>query len=85
VIDGKPLGAAVSSEHQAKAVEEDIKLLQAIARKLRDARFEAGALSLESLRLHFELDASGMPTDCGQYLRTEAHELIQEVRQPTFR
>ncbi|KAA1466420.1 RNB-domain-containing protein [Dentipellis sp. KUC8613] len=79
VIDGKPLGdIPVAPEHDASAVEHDIKSLQDLAKILRARRFQNGALSLESPRLTFELDENGLPTDCAQYHRTEANELVEE-------
>jgi protein SSD1 len=80
VIEGKTLGSvAVSPDHGAADIEHDIKILESIAKKLRARRFENGTLSLESLRLQFKLDDSGLPADCGQYERTDANDLIEEV------
>lgn len=45
---------------------------------MRAARFANGTLSLESLRLSFQLDENGLPSDCGQYARTDANELVEE-------
>ncbi|TFY81870.1 hypothetical protein EWM64_g2137 [Hericium alpestre] len=79
VIDGKVLGdVPVIPEHDASAVEHDIKVLNDLARLLRARRFQNGALSLESPRLSFTLNDKGMPVDCSQYERVEANELIEE-------
>lgn len=81
VIEGQVLGGvAVAPEHDAKDIEHDIKILDDLAKKLRASRFENGTLSLESLRLEFQLDDNGLPTDCGQHVRADANDLIEEVR-----
>lgn len=81
VIEGKPLGdIAVIPEHDASAIEHDIKALNDLAKELRTRRFQNGALALESPRLTFQLGADGLPMDCSQYTRFDAHELVEEVR-----
>lgn len=81
VIEGKVLGGvAVAPEHSAKDIEHDIKVLDGLAKKFRAGRFENGTLSLNSLRLQFKLDDNGIPTDCWQYERADANEMIEEVR-----
>lgn len=52
--------------------------MEGLAKKLRVARFANGTLSLQPLRLSFQLDENGLPTDCGQYERTDANELVEE-------
>jgi exoribonuclease R len=80
VIDGKPLGEAlVDATHGASRVEKDINILQSLASKLKARRFQEGTLSLEVLSLAFKLDENGLPIDCGQYKRTEANYLVEEV------
>jgi len=79
VIEGKGLGSiAVALEHAASDVEHDVRSLEDLAKKLRAQRFENGTLSLESLKLSFELDDNGLPVDCGQYQRTDANSLVEE-------
>lgn len=85
VIEGKPLGdVVVIPEHDASAIEHDIKALNDLAKELRTRRFENGALALESPRLTFKLGADGLPIDCSQYARFDAHELVEEVCLFTF-
>lgn len=80
VIEGKVLGGvAVTPEHNASDIEHDIRNLEELAKRLRVQRFESGTLSLESLRLAFDLDENGIPVDCGQYRQTDANFLIKEV------
>ncbi|KAI0723289.1 RNB-domain-containing protein [Earliella scabrosa] len=79
VIEGKTLGdVPVIPEHDAAGISHDIKVLDEIARQLRARRFQNGCVKSHSLRLAFKLDENGMPIDCGQYQRTEAHNLIEE-------
>ncbi|KII95138.1 hypothetical protein PLICRDRAFT_203503 [Plicaturopsis crispa FD-325 SS-3] len=79
VIDGKILGSVpVAPEHDAAGIEHDVKVLESLAKQLRAARFQNGCLSLESLRLSFKLEDNGMPSDCWQYERTDANDLIEE-------
>ncbi|KAF8897586.1 SSD1 protein [Infundibulicybe gibba] len=80
VIDGSTLtNVPTSPEHNTSDIETDIKILNGLAKKLRGKRYENGSLSLESLRLRFKLDDNGMPVDCGQYERTDANNLIEEL------
>ncbi|EIW82128.1 RNB-domain-containing protein [Coniophora puteana RWD-64-598 SS2] len=79
VIDGHPLtDIVVTPEHEASAIEHDIKVLYDIAKQLRDTRYKNGALSLSSMRLQFKLDSEGKPVDCWQQERNEAQSLIEE-------
>lgn len=78
VIEGRSLGS-VAPEHDAAGIEHDIKVLDSLAKQMRARRFEAGTLSLDSLKLSFKLDDQGLPIDCSQYQRADANDLIQEV------
>jgi protein SSD1 len=78
-IEGKILGdVVVAPEHDASAIQNDIKILHDISQILHEVRFKNGALSTTSLRLSFKLDTNGNPVDCGQYEQTEAHRLVEE-------
>lgn len=80
VIDGKSLGdVPVAPEHNAGDIAHDIKILDDLAKQLRERRFQAGAITGESLELNFTLDESGHPIDCGSYERTESNMLVEEV------
>ena len=85
LIDGSNVGSiVVDSDHQWGAIQSDVKLLQGLAKKLRTQRFHNGALSLESLSLSFKLDDNGLPVDCGQYERSDANSMIEEVMLPVI-
>jgi protein SSD1 len=79
-IEGNPLGGvAIDPAFEAKDIEHDIKVLDGITKHLRANRFKEGCLSSESMRLSFSLDEHGMPTDCVQYERFDAHRLVEEL------
>ena len=80
VIDGKPLGEVpVIPEHNAADIAHDIKILDELAKQLRERRFQNGAITSESNSIKFTLDDNGHPTDCGSEERTEANMLVEEV------
>lgn len=56
--------------------------LQNLAKQMRERRIESGTLSIQSLRLKFDLDDTGAPVDCSEELQTEANYVVAEVRQP---
>lgn len=74
-------GVPVAPEHNAADIEHDIKILDDLAKQLRERRFHNGAVSVESPHLTFKLDENGMPGDCGFEGRTDANRLVEEVSQ----
>ena len=72
-------GAQVDAAHDASGIEKDINILQSLASKLKARRIQNGTLCLENLSLSFKLEENGLPIDCGQYERTEANILVEEV------
>jgi len=79
-IDGEVLGGIpVTPEHDASAIEHDVKILHGIAKVLRDRRVKSGALFTETPKSAFILDESGRPVDCDQSVPNDATSLVQEV------
>ncbi|CAL1700717.1 unnamed protein product [Somion occarium] len=79
VIEGKTLGAVVvTPEHEAADIAHDIKILDDLAKQLRERRFQNGCLTSESRSITFKLDENGNPIDCSPYERTEANDLVEE-------
>ncbi|KAG6334146.1 hypothetical protein ID866_4934 [Astraeus odoratus] len=79
VIDGHLLSdVVVAPEHSASALEHDVKALYSLSQNLRTKRTQDGALFLNSDRLKFKLDESGLPMDCEQAGHNEANELVEE-------
>lgn len=61
-----------------KDVEQDIMHLYKLSQHMRKRRFEQGALSINSIRLSFQLDEAGEPTKVWIYELKEANRLIEE-------
>jgi len=57
---------------------EDIQQLNAIAYKLREAKFKNGAISFESTEVKFKLDEQGKPVGVYVKERKDAHKLIED-------
>ncbi len=57
---------------------EEIQQLNAIAHKLRDAKFKNGAISFESTEVKFKLDEQGKPVGVYVKERKDAHKLIED-------
>ncbi len=57
---------------------EELHILNSIAKKLNKARFEHGALSLETDEVKFKLDEKGVPVDVYVKQRGDTHKLIEE-------
>ncbi|KAJ3311013.1 DIS3-like exonuclease 2 [Boothiomyces sp. JEL0838] len=64
--------------HEQKDVEKDILQLYKFSKILRQRRYDNGALTLNSIKLWFDLDDVGNPTDCGIYHLKDANRLIEE-------
>ncbi|KAJ1308908.1 hypothetical protein OPQ81_004593 [Rhizoctonia solani] len=79
VIDGSNLVSEnIDPQHSANAIEGDIKILHNLAKQMRERRIENGTLSVQTLKLKFDLDESGAPIDCSDEMQTEANYLVSE-------
>ncbi|EPQ29741.1 uncharacterized protein PFL1_06860 [Pseudozyma flocculosa PF-1] len=79
VIEGGELpDGKVNRDHAVSDVAADIKLLDALAKKMRARRFEGGALKINNVKLSFRLDDNGLPMDASVYKTYDAHQLIEE-------
>jgi protein SSD1 len=79
VIEGRPLSSSLRIHgHTADDVEKDILNLFSISKHLRKARFDNGALSMNSVKLYFDLDDEGKPIECHLYEQKDANRLIEE-------
>ena len=58
--------------------QEEILLLNDLARKIRDKRFANGAVNFESVEVKFKLDEKGKPLEVIPKERKEAHKMIEE-------
>lgn len=57
---------------------EELKLLNSIHHKLRNKRFENGAVNFETTEVRFNLDENGKPLGIIPKVRKDAHKLIEE-------
>lgn len=57
---------------------QELSTLNAIAKKLNKARFDNGALQLETEEVKFKLDEHGVPVDVYVKSRGDTHKLIEE-------
>ncbi len=57
---------------------DELTILNTIAKKLNKARFENGALSLETEEVKFKLNEKGVPIDVYVKARGDTHKLIEE-------
>ncbi len=65
-------------EGAASDHEQEIHMLNSIARNLRQQRFKKGAINFSSQEVRFELDESGRPIGIVVKESKEAHQLIEE-------
>ncbi|UZJ56157.1 hypothetical protein CBS101457_005477 [Exobasidium rhododendri] len=79
VIDGEALDESkVKDGVPSSEVESDIMILHDLATKMRQRRFDNGALKIDNLKLAFQLDEGGLPIDASSYEQKESHQLIEE-------
>lgn len=57
---------------------EELEILNRIAKKMQQERFESGALVLETEEVKFKLDEKGVPIDVYVKERGDTHKLIEE-------
>lgn len=65
-------------EDKAGEYSEEILQLNALAYKLRDAKFKNGAISFETTEVKFKLDEKGKPIGVYVKERKDAHKLIED-------
>ncbi|KAI8319235.1 RNB-domain-containing protein [Martensiomyces pterosporus] len=72
-------GRAVPASPRRKAqIESSIVWFYKLSKIMRKRRFDSGALSLNSVKLTFDLDDSGAPIDCRPYIIKDSNRLIEE-------
>ncbi|HEV7330013.1 MAG TPA: ribonuclease R [Flavisolibacter sp.] len=65
-------------EKETGIYSDEILLLNAIARRLRKKRFDAGAINFSSTEVRFKLDEKGKPIGIVVKESKESHQLIEE-------
>jgi len=57
---------------------KELRILDKMAKKLRERRFQNGAVKFDREELHFDVDEDGKPTRCYFKKSTDATQLIEE-------
>ncbi|KAI8391377.1 uncharacterized protein BYT42DRAFT_489086 [Radiomyces spectabilis] len=79
VIDGNGLPSTTNMDKaHISYVEDAIMALFRLSQQLRQKRYANGALSMDSVKLCFTLDAEGQPEDMWIFEAKEANKLIEE-------
>ena len=72
--------AMMDDKDDSSPLTRDLRDINACARALRRRRIEAGALTLASPEVRFELDAeTSDPLDVGMYVTREANQMVEEM------
>jgi len=74
---GQPAPAPRKGGYKGEHASELITL-DALAKKLRDARFKNGAVKFDSEELHFDVDEKGKPVRCYFKRSKDANKLVEE-------
>ncbi len=74
---GQPAPAPGPEGYKGEYAAELVKL-DALAKKLREARFRNGAVKFDREELHFDVDEKGKPTRCYFKRSKDANKLIEE-------
>lgn len=77
VLEGGEIPQKEEAE-RARALEEPLRELSALAEKLSAERMRRGSLDFDLPEAQVLLDAEGMPVDIARAPRTSAHRLIEE-------
>ncbi|KZT74372.1 RNB-domain-containing protein [Daedalea quercina L-15889] len=78
LLEGHTLDIEDVPEQTAADYVNDLKVLNDLAHQLRERRYKSGCIRTEPLKLTFKLDENGLPVDCDQYERGDAHHLVEE-------
>ncbi len=74
----RPSGKSRPSVPSSDPYAQELCLLDRMAKKLRERRFENGAVKFDREELHFDIDEKGKPTRCYFKKSTDATQLIEE-------
>ncbi len=58
--------------------KKEVVTLNNTAKKLKEKRFQNGALSMETEEVKFKLDSNGVPVEVMRKVRFDAHKLVEE-------
>ena len=75
---GQPAPAATKAHPYQGEYAAELITLDALAKKLREARFKNGAVKFDREELHFDVDEEGKPISCYFKKSKDANKLIEE-------
>ena len=75
---GQPAPAATKAHPYQGDYAAELITLDALAKKLREARFKNGAVKFDREELHFDVDEEGKPISCYFKKSKDANKLIEE-------
>jgi protein SSD1 len=80
VIDGGNLPSDIElhGDHDLKDLYTDIFMLYQLSVEMRKQRYAGGSLSLNSVKLQFELDDRGQPISVSSFETKAANRLVEE-------
>jgi ribonuclease R len=92
IVHGEWYGRSLINSHRRYSYEDaqttldtgtgdfykELTILNTVAKKLNRARFDNGALQLETEEVKFKLDEKGVPIDVYTKIRGDTHKLIEE-------
>lgn len=80
VIEGDvlPVDVDIYDSHNDYSISNDILMLYELSVKMRQGRYDGGSLSMNSVKLKFELDDKGDPISFSQFEAKAANQLIEE-------
>jgi len=80
VIEGRHITSPckVDDRFRLEDIESDVKLLDKLAKNLRQARFENGSLTLNNPKLYIQLDENQNPIGAQKYEQKDSNYLVEE-------
>jgi protein SSD1 len=80
VIDGDELpdNITIHDNHSIPSISSDIFMLYKLSAEMRERRYTSGSLTLNSVKLNFQLDENGEPTSVFKFKSKEANRLVEE-------
>ena len=78
ILELKVESGKLKSKSDTDPYAKELRLLDKMAKKLRERRFKNGAVKFDREELHFDIDDDGKPTRCYFKKSTDATQLIEE-------
>ena len=78
LVPSKTVKSGKTSQSSADPYAEELRMLDKLAKKLRERRFKGGAVKFDREELHFDIDEKGKPTRAYFKKSNDATQLIEE-------